>query len=316
MKKSQKIILAIITVLWVCAIGVEALRYVDEGAFAFQSETTTVNGENEEETSNEKQTEEATQETTETTTETTQKPTETTTQPTTQATTEGTTAQPEPTTVKELDSKPSTWSKKTVIKKLCAAVNRLENEKGNFSVHETQNVEANILECSDEALLPALSSIAKSFVGETDMTYNFSNGITVDATGVSVTAADVLPPKGEIFSLRTNNVSFAKASKAGENILLTVKVDKERVDWSDVPENHSFAGGYIDFTKLTIDPASVSSAEVTYKKSVIKALINKNGELISISATMPYRVDCTGRLGKSFTAVVDGRVDREWKVTV
>ena len=62
MKKSQKIILAIITVLWVCAIGVEALRYVDEGAFAFQSETTTVNGENEEETSNEKQTEETTQE--------------------------------------------------------------------------------------------------------------------------------------------------------------------------------------------------------------------------------------------------------------
>lgn len=228
--------------------------------------------------------------------------------------TDVTEATTQPTTVLE-GKAPDSWSEATIIKKLRAAINRVETNEESFKLIEIKTIEMSITDCSDDSLFAGINNIVQGYTGEKEAVYSFEKGLATDANGISVMPKDVLPPSGDIFKLTTNNISYAVAEKEGENIRLTVRIDSETADLlTAVPLNHAAAIGYIDFSKLTLDPITLTDVKVTYSRATLSALVDSKNRLISISSEMPVQIDCSARLGKDFSAGISGMIACVWKL--
>ena len=208
---------------------------------------------------------------------------------------------------------PDSWSESTIIKKVRAAINRLETNDGNFKLSEVKTVNMEITNCSEASFYNAVNNVVQGYAGEKESVYTFNNGIATDSNGVSVTPKDVLPPEGNVFKLTNKNISYAVAQAQADNIKFTIKIGSERVDSTVKPVNHSAAIGYIDFSKLSFGSVTLTDATVVYERATLSVVVDSDNKLISASAVMPVQIESDCHLGKDFNVQIAGVITYTWK---
>ncbi len=201
------------------------------------------------------------------------------------------------TTKKAGDEKkdPSSLSKAEILAAAKKAIDGVRAEQ-NMTANQTENIQITVTDCSVSSAVDFINKIIQNYAGEKSATYQFVNG---QATGVRpdgsavedegvVAPSQVIPPKGKNFDLAESGVAEAKAAKDGENTVYTIKLVSESTTLeSPVPANNSAAIGYLDLSKVDVNGATITKADMSYPGSTVAATVNAAGKLVKLDLTLP-----------------------------
>ncbi len=172
-----------------------------------------------------------------------------------------------------------------IVKALVNAINATKATQ-NFSLKKTENTSVTI-DSVTGGIESIVNSIVEKQLNKPDTECTFSNG--VDSKGTGKTPNSVIAPINKMASLSSDAIQSANVT-AGMNGAYTVEVTlkSETQTLTQSAKNHSGVFETFDFGSLDL-PSSVSMSElyVTYADAKIKAQINKNGRLDSITYTLP-----------------------------
>lgn len=203
----------------------------------------------------------------------------------------------EQTTKKAADNAkdPSSLSKAEILAAAKKAIDGVRAEQ-NMTANQTENTQITVTDCSLSSAVDFINKIIQRYAGEKSATYQFVNG---QATGVRpdgsavedegvVAPSQVIPPKGKNFDLAESGLAEATAAKDGENTVYTLKLVSESTTLeSPVPANNAAAIGYLDLSKIDVNGATITKADMNYPGSTIVATVNPAGKLVKLDLTLP-----------------------------
>lgn len=203
----------------------------------------------------------------------------------------------EQTTKKAADNAkdPSSLSKAEILAAAKKAIDGVRAEQ-NMTANQTENIQITVTDCSLSSAVDFINKIIQRYAGEKSATYQFVNG---QATGVRpdgsavedegvVAPSQVIPPKGKNFDLAESGLAEATAAKDGENTVYTLKLVSESTTLeSPVPANNAAAIGYLDLSKIDVNGATITKADMNYPGSTIVATVNPAGKLVKLDLTLP-----------------------------
>ncbi len=203
----------------------------------------------------------------------------------------------EQTTKKAADNAkdPSSLSKAEILAAAKKAIDGVRTEQ-NMTANQTENIQITVTDCSLSSAVDFINKIIQRYAGEKSATYQFVNG---QATGVRpdgsavedegvVAPSQVIPPKGKNFDLAESGLAEATAAKDGENTVYTLKLVSESTTLeSPVPANNAAAIGYLDLSKIDVNGATITKADMNYPGSTIVATVNPAGKLVKLDLTLP-----------------------------
>lgn len=206
-------------------------------------------------------------------------------------------AENDKTTKKADDGKkdPSSLSKAEILAAAKKAIDGVRAEQ-NMTANQTENIQITVTDCSVSSAVDFINKIIQNYAGEKSATYQFVNG---QATGVRpdgsavedegvVAPSQVIPPKGKNFDLAESGVAEATAAKDGENTVYTIKIVSESTTLeSPVPANNAAAIGYLDLSKVDVNGATITKADMSYPGSTVAATVNAAGKLVKLDLTLP-----------------------------
>lgn len=245
--------------------------------------------------------------------------TTTTTAPTTQSTTlSAVTAPSANATTAPLTTTPSTTPATTTAtpttaapvasaEEICAQYNSLvgavKGKSGAVTIHKTEKINLEITSFSLPVPTDTINSFMTRLIPETDVTYNFTNGVAKEDS--KLTLSGLIPPTAKgAPEVRADNLLSAEKDTAG-NITLKFKADSSSfADGQTIfPLHVGSATDVLDFATFSLGPVKIVKADIQYPATEIRAEVNAGGELVKLVITQPVSVLSTGGVG-SMTADV------------
>ncbi|MCH5198803.1 MAG: hypothetical protein J1E34_07850 [Oscillospiraceae bacterium] len=228
----------------------------------------------------------------------------------TSAPAESTSAPAESTT----ESSPASWSKAEVIAFLTEAVNKTKAYTGTITAHRTEDLGVTVENISPN--IPAVKSIANSIISRVvkpvDETLTFTGGTCVDSEGETL---PLLLPKRQNFVLSESEVSSAKASSNGNNIVVEIALISELGSLTQIPTANAGTIGYLDISDIDLSMLTIEKLDIEYRGSTIKAVVNSNGYVVSADYYVPIGIDASGKaLGFTGAFACSGYQIETWEI--
>jgi len=188
---------------------------------------------------------------------------------------------------------------------ICAQYNNLvgtvKGKTTDVTVHKAEKINLEITSFSLPLPMSAINSFMARLIPETDLTYNFENGVAKEDSKIALSA--FIPPsvKGAP-DVKADNLLAAEKDAQG-NITLKFKADYSSfADGQTVfPLHVGSATDALDFATFALGPVKIVKADIQYPATEIRAEVDADGELIKLIITQPVSVTSTGGVG-SLTA--------------
>ena len=205
----------------------------------------------------------------------------------------------------------SSMSSSEILAMLTTAVNKTKAYDGTVSVRHTESFAADVTECTGGSIAASVANtVIGTVVKPTDEVLSFSGRSAVNSEGESVSI--LLPQKGN-FSLGMNGISSVSASETYNGIEVYIKLVPEKVGLYDIPQANASSIGYLDIASFDLSILEVTSADINYTGSTIKAIINSDGYIDYAEYTIPMHVEASAKSGIiSGSAVFDGMQTEIW----
>ncbi len=205
----------------------------------------------------------------------------------------------------------SSMSSSEILAMLTTAVNKTKAYDGTVSVRHTESFNADVTECTGGSIAASVANtVIGTVVKPTDEVLSFSGRSAVNSEGESVSI--LLPQKGN-FSLGMNGISSVSASETYNGIEVYIKLVPEKVGLYDIPQANASSIGYLDIASFDLSILEVTSADINYTGSTIKAIINSDGYIDYAEYTIPMHVEASAKSGIiSGSAVFDGMQTEIW----
>ena len=205
----------------------------------------------------------------------------------------------------------SSMSSSEILAMLTTAVNKTKAYDGTVSVRHTESFTADVTECTGGSIAASVANtVIGTVVKPTDEVLSFSGRSAVNSEGESVSI--LLPQKGN-FSLGMNGISSVSASETYNGIEVYIKLVPEKVGLYDIPQANASSIGYLDIASFDLSILEVTSADINYTGSTIKAIINSDGYIDYAEYTIPMHVEASAKSGFiSGSAVFDGMQTEIW----
>ncbi len=210
---------------------------------------------------------------------------------------------------------PSAMSNQQMLDMITAAVNKTKAYNGNLSATHSESFTANVTECTGGSLIAGIATrLIGMVVKPTDENLNFSGGTAVNSEGEQVTI--LLPQKG-LFRLTMSGIKSISASQQGNNTVISITLIPESVGMYDVPAANAAGVGFLDVASLDLSLIEVTSADIVYQGSTIKAVINPQGYVTHAEYTIPLHVVGAAKVGfVSGSATFDGMQTEIWDLNL
>ena len=215
--------------------------------------------------------------------------------------------------VTEANSYDLGWSKNQIAAYLTQCVNATKALQSTVTVKHSESFTSNITDITGGDMVKNVANrIIAKIITPTEETLVFNNGTTVNSENETV---QLLLPKNGAFSITENDIAEGKATKNGDNIEIELTLVPEQVGLGEVPPINSKAIGYLDTSIFDISLFTISKLEINYTGSVIKAVINPDGYVISADYTIKMHTDAAAKaMGISGTATFDGFENEVWEI--
>ena len=199
-----------------------------------------------------------------------------------------------------------------------AAINKTKAYTGKMTSDKTDVVKITIKQITDssgKAVSSTVTSLAQKivdkFVGTTNKNREFENG--TETNGGGDTPMKWVQPNEVNCELTVNDIQSAtiKESNGGYEITFTLKADKTTLA-APIPEHTSKVMDYLDLATVDVSPAKITTADMDYPASTVKATINSDGLLTNAV----YHFDLTGtgkgKLLVELGATLEGSFDQTY----
>ena len=153
------------------------------------------------------------------------------------------------------------------------------------------------------ASLSAINSFMAKLIPETDITYNFTNGVAKEDG--KVTLSGFVPPA--VKNAPEVTAEDLLSAEKDANGVITLKFKADSSTFADgqtvMPQYVDSATDVLDFATFALGPVKIVKADIQYPGAEIKAETNTEGKLTKLIVTQPVTVMSTGGVG-SLTADV------------
>ena len=212
-----------------------------------------------------------------------------------------------PTTPTSTTATTTTTAPIASTEEICSEYNSIVGEvkgrTGTVSVHKAEKISLEITSFSLPLPTDAINSFMARLIPETDVTYNFTNGIAKEDG--NITLSGFIPPavKGAP-DVKADNLISAEKDNRG-NINLSFKADSSSFadGQTAFPVHVGSATDVLDFATFSLGPVKITKADIQYPATQIRAEVNAEGKLSKLIITQPVSVTSTGGVG-SMTADV------------
>lgn len=172
-----------------------------------------------------------------------------------------------------------------IAKALVDAINATK-ATSNFTAKKTEKLDVTVDEASG-GTQSVVDSLVKKQLDRPDTNCTFVDG--VDSSGSGKTPNSLIAPLNKMASLNESAIQSAKVT-AGTNGAYTIEVtlNPEQQTLNQGATNHDGIFETIDISTLGIpSSATITELYINYSNATVKAQINKNGKLDSISYVLP-----------------------------
>ena len=190
-----------------------------------------------------------------------------------------------------------------ICKQYNTVVGAVKSNKGNVSISKTEKINLEITHFSLPVSTSAINSFMARLIPETDLTYNFSNGIAAEDSKVSLSG--FIPPSAKASPEVTPDDLISAEKDASGTIVLKFKPDTSTfADGKTVfPQYVDSATDVLDFATFSLGPVKITTADIQYPGTEIRATTDTEGKLTKLEIIQPVSVTSTGGVG-SLTADV------------
>ena len=205
------------------------------------------------------------------------------------------------TTAKQEDTTPIPTSKKDIVDAYLAAVNKLKATES-FTLTKTPTLSVSIDSVSGGSVVRSMAQkIIDQNSDNTPKTYSFSGGKAEDGS----TPNSVIAPMNQSAVLSASDVVSA-SSKKGKNgaYSLTFNLGKAKQTLDSVPTSYSGVTDVLTKESMGLSGMNVTSMDITYANSYIKANIDSSGRITS----MTHYVEVTNGSGSGKLALISAEV--------
>ncbi len=190
-----------------------------------------------------------------------------------------------------------------ICKEFNSLVGSVKGKTTDVAVHKIEKINLEITSFSLPVPTDAINSFMARLVPESDVTYNFANGIAKQDSKISLSS--FIPPATKaVPEVTADNLLSAEKDIQG-NITLKFKPDSSTfADGQTVfPLHVGAATDVLDFATFSLGPVKIVKADIQYPATEIRAEVDATGELTKLIITQPVSVTSTGGVG-SMTADV------------
>lgn len=182
---------------------------------------------------------------------------------------------------------PLDFSKAEIIEFYNKAIT--ESRTGKVKVTNTENVSITINSITGGNLVKNIANgIVESYAKPTTATKNFVNGKCDSETLGYFSACSNIDADG---------VAKAEIKKSGNGYEVTITVVPEKSQLGTEPKYNAQCSRPLDIGAVDLKGIKVTKADFNYSGTVLKAVIDENGKVISTNVTMPLAVVGEGSLG-------------------
>lgn len=192
--------------------------------------------------------------------------------------------------VRSVYANAAAWSKEETIAEFCNAVNLVKSTSINYTLQKAVKHEVTFLGTTDDRL-PRMAEIVVNKLNHSEnVTYTVTGGLAATEGG-NVSAMQLISPKGTQFLLTQEQVTDAKASFDGVNLIIVLSLCDDKANAQrPVPALHGECIPYLSFRGQDISPYRVQTAQLDYTNISMAAGIDAAGRLVSMSVS----ADVTG----------------------
>lgn len=241
-------------------------------------------------------------------------PENTTAQPDNQ--TEITTAAPqqtENTTAAPAEKDPSSWTTAEILKFTTDAVTKTKAYTNKITVDHEEAFDVKVTKAPGGSLvMNTADSIIASVAKPSQEVLTFTNGRTVNAEGEDV---PLLLPKRGAFTLTSDGIAKATASKSGNDTIVHIQLIKEVGTLTDHPKHHAASVGYLDASDVDLGTITLNYLDITYTGTTMDFVINSDGYVASVKYKIPIHIAVEAKLfGMTVSGECEGSQSEDWKI--
>lgn len=205
------------------------------------------------------------------------------------------------TTAPQSESAPIPTEKKDIVDTYVAAVNKLKQTE-KFNLTKTPTLSVSIDSVSGGSVVRSMAQkIIDQNSDNTPKTFSFSAGKAADGS----TPNSVIAPMNQAAVLSASDVVSA-SSKKGKNgsFTLTINLGKAKQTLDSVPTSYSGVTDVLTTEAMGLSGMNISSMDITYANSYIKATLDSNGRITS----MTHYIEVTNGSGSGKLALISAQV--------
>lgn len=194
------------------------------------------------------------------------------------------------------------------------AINTAKEYKGTLTVKKTRDTQITITD-APSAVMSVLQQLITDFVGETEETFTFVDGVTAD--GVKLT--DVVPPKGKeadfYFSME---YSYSLTGDDSSEIGIGLATEEAVFDGTQMvtqAEMNAEVINVIDLAELDTDPMEITAATISYQGTEAVVFLDADGRVTELKTDIPMIISLTckvGSIGVTTNITVDSSTTYEF----
>ncbi len=197
---------------------------------------------------------------------------------------------------------PAVLSTEEICEEYNNALGALKEMTGDVSIHKTEKINLEITNFSLPVPTETINSFMMKLIPETDITYNFVNGIANEDKNVKIIG--FIPPASGFPAVTADDLLSAEKDANGT---LTLKFKADSSSFANgqtvFPQYVDSATDVLDFATFSLGPVKIVKADIQYPATEIKAELDTAGQLKKLTIVQPVSVMSTGGVG-SLTADV------------
>ena len=189
----------------------------------------------------------------------------------------------------------ATWSKTEIVSFFNTAYVNVQNSQQRYLLKNTVNHTASLVHCSSAELESMAQQVIAVLNREIENEYTVDAATAAAADGSSVPIAELLPNGSTGVPLKETDVTAARASFDGENVVVVLNL----VDV--VHDNANYADAALvprlGFYGRDISPYTVHESTIDYTDITLAAGIDGQGRLVTVTVTATAAGSAVGGIG-------------------
>lgn len=176
------------------------------------------------------------------------------------------------------------WSAAEIVSFLNNAVNNAKNSVAGFVMKEKVNHAVSINSINSEPLRAMAESVLENLNYSSETQYTASGGVATAGTA-TVPVRDLLAPPGDYFAITEQEISAARASFDGENVIIVMTLQDDTAAQQFVPTLHGAKIPFLHLHGKSIEPYAIQSATIAYTGITLAAAVNGQGQLVTMTVS-------------------------------